>query len=255
MKVVILAGGLGTRISEQTYNKPKPMIEIGTKPILWHIMKIYSNFGYNDFIICGGYKIEVIKKFFLQMKSKINFSYNNYNYLKKSKKNSKKWKVHLVDTGINSNTGGRLKRLEKILSNEENFFFTYGDGLSNININKLLKFHIKNKKIATLTAITPPSRFGILKFNGNKIKSFFEKRDFEKDYLVNGGFFVFTNKIFKYIKNDKSILEQTPIISLTKKGQIVGYKHKGFWFSMDTQRDHIYLNKLWKKKKAPWKSW
>tara|TARA_Y100000768_G_scaffold301817_1_gene235651 strand:- start:134 stop:889 length:756 start_codon:yes stop_codon:yes gene_type:complete len=251
MKVVILAGGLGTRISEETYNKPKPMIKIGTKPIIWHIMKIYSKYGYTDFIICGGYKIEVIKKFFKSMKSKINFKYN---FEKKSKKKSNKWNVHLVNTGIKTNTGGRLKRLEKILS-KENFFFTYGDGLSNVNINKLLKFHIKNKTIATLTAITPPSRFGILKFKGNKIHGFFEKRDFEKDYLVNGGFFVFTNKIFKYIKNDKTILEKSPIIRLTRNRQVSGYKHKGFWFSMDTQRDHIYLNKLWKIKKAPWKIW
>ena len=254
MKVVILAGGLGTRISEHTYNKPKPMIKIGNKPILWHIMKIYSYYGYNDFIICGGYKIEVIKKFFLNMKSKINF---NYNFKKNSKlkKDFKKWNVHLVNTGKNSNTGGRLKRLEKILLNEKNFFFTYGDGLSDLNINELLKFHIKNRTIATLTAITPPSRFGILKFRGNKINGFFEKRDFEKDYLVNGGFFVFTNEIFKYIKNDKTILEKSPIIKLTRNRQISGYKHKGFWFSMDTQRDHIYLNKLWKIKKALWKIW
>ncbi len=254
MKVVILAGGLGTRISEQTYNKPKPMIKIGNMPIIWHIMKIYSKYGYNDFVICGGYKIEVIKKFFTQIKSNVNFIYNN-KLSKNPKKKNFKWNVHLVNTGIKTNTGGRLKKLEKILSKEKNFFFTYGDGLSNININKLLKFHLKNKTVATLTAITPPSRFGILKFKGNKIIRFLEKRDFEKDYLVNGGFFVFNRKIFKYIKNDKTILEKAPIIKLTKNREISGYKHKGFWFSMDTQRDHIYLNKLWQSKKALWKIW
>ena len=252
MKVVILAGGLGTRISEETYNKPKPMIKIGSMPVIWHIMKIYSKYGYNDFVICGGYKIEVIKKFFLKMKKKINFRYNDNNI---ANVDTNKWNVNLIFTGNATNTGGRLKRLEKILKKEKNFFFTYGDGLSNINLDKLLKFHIKNKTVATLTAVTPPSRFGVLKFRGNKIKSFFEKRDFEKDYLVNGGFFVFDNEIFKYLNNDKTILEKEPIIKLTKKNEISGYKHKGFWFSMDTQRDHIYLNKLWKSKKAPWKIW
>ena len=252
MKVVILAGGLGTRISEETINKPKPMIRIGKYPILWHIMKIYSKYGHKDFIICGGYKINFIKKFFLSSQSKINFLYG----LKKThNKKNKKWNVRLVNTGNLTNTGGRLKRLENLLKQENNFFFTYGDGLSNINLDNLLKFHKKNKTIATLTAVTPPSRFGVLKFRGNKIKRFLEKRDFEKDYLVNGGFFVFSNKIFKFIKNDKTILERDPIINLTKKKKICGFKHKGFWFSMDTQRDHVYLTKLWKTKNPPWKIW
>ncbi len=253
MKAVILAGGLGTRISEETFNKPKPMIQIGNKPILWHIMKIYSKFGVNDFIICGGYKINVIKNFFLGLKKEINFSCG----LKVKKKilGNKKWNVQLVNTGDKTNTGGRLKRIKNLLEDEDFFFLTYGDGLSNININKLLNFHKKNKTIATLTAVTPPSRFGVLKFKGNKISRFLEKRDFEKAYLVNGGFFVFSNKIFNFLRNDKTILEKEPIINLTKKKEISGYKHKGFWFSMDTQRDHVHLNNLWKSKNPPWKIW
>ena len=163
--------------------------------------------------------------------------------------------MHLVNTGRKTNTGGRLKKIKKLLKDEIFFFFTYGDGLANINLKKLLKFHKKNNTIATLTAVTPPSRFGVLKFKGNKIIRFLEKRDFEKDYLVNGGFFVFSNKIFNYIKNDRTVLEKETIINLTKKREISGYKHKGFWFSMDTQRDHAYLNELWSSKFPPWKIW
>ena len=223
MKAVILAGGLGTRISEETFNKPKPMIQIGKKPILWHIMKIYSKFGINDFIICGGYKINVIKNFFLDLNKEINFYYG-LNVKKKILINkNKKWNVQLVNTGDKTNTGGRLKRVQDLLKGEKFFFLTYGDGLSNINIKKLLDFHKKNKTIATLTAVTPPSRFGVLKFKGNKISRFLEKRDFEKDYLVNGGFFVFSNKIFEFLRNDKTILEREPIINLTKKKEISGY--------------------------------
>lgn len=255
MKAVILAGGLGTRISEETFNKPKPMIQIGKKPVLWHIMKIYSKFGVNDFIICGGYKINVIKNFFLGLNKEINFFYG-FNKKKEILINkNKKWNVQLVYTGDKTNTGGRLKRVKDLLKDEKFFFLTYGDGLSNINIKKLLDFHKKNKTIATLTAVTPPSRFGVLKFKGNKISRFLEKRDFEKDYLVNGGFFVFSNKIFDFLRDDKTILEKEPIMKLTKKMQISGYKHKGFWFSMDTQRDHIHLNDLWKSKNPPWKIW
>ncbi len=253
MKAVILAGGLGTRISEETTNKPKPMIKIGNKPILWHIMKIYSKYGINDFIICGGYKINVIKAFFLKLKKEVNFTYGTK--IKNKNTNNKKWNVQLINTGDRTNTGGRLKRLKGLLKKEKFFFFTYGDGLSDINIKKLLQFHIKNRTIATLTAVTPPSRFGVLKFKGNKILRFLEKRDFEKDYLVNGGFFVFSNKIFNYLRNDKTVLEKEPISNLTKKKEISGYKHNGFWFSMDTQRDHVHLNKLWKSKKPPWKIW
>ena len=251
LKVVILAGGYGTRLGTLTKLKPKPMVDVCGKPIIEHIIQLYLKSGFSNFIICGGYKIEVIKDYFKKkFKKNILLNHKNETFIKKNN-----FSIRIVNTGKNSNTGGRLKRLEKILLNEKNFFFTYGDGLSDLNINELLKFHIKNRTIATLTAITPPSRFGILKFRGNKINGFFEKRDFEKDYLVNGGFFVFTNEIFKYIKNDKTILEKSPIIKLTRNRQISGYKHKGFWFSMDTQRDHIYLNKLWKIKKALWKIW
>jgi len=257
MKVIILAGGLGTRISEETYNKPKPMVKIGKMPILWHIMKIYSAQGYKDFIICGGYKQKVIKNFFLNLKKPIiKLFINNKYQAKKSKKNYKAgWNVNIVDTGINSNTGERLKKLKKILHKENNFFFTYGDGLANINLKKLLSFHKKQKTVATLTAITPPSRFGVLKFKGNKISRFLEKRDFEKDYLVNGGFFVFSKQIFKYLRGKNPILEKNTLEFLSTKGQLSGFKHKDFWFSMDTQRDHIFLNNLWVSKKSPWKIW
>ena len=251
MKVVILAGGLGTRISEETNNKPKPMVKIGDKPMLWHIMNIYSNYGFNDFIICGGYKIKIIKQFFEKMsKNKVLFNYNN-NILS-SKQDNKKWKVNLVDTGLHTNTGGRLKRLENILKDEEKFFFTYGDGLSNINLKKLLEFHKKQKTIATLTAVTPPSRFGVLKIKDKKVIKFLEKKDFEKDYIVNGGYFIFSKKIFNYLKNDNKILEQKPLENLAYDGELSSFTHKDFWFSMDTQRDQIYLSKLNKEKKKYW---
>tara|TARA_A100001388_G_C28627206_1_gene430472 strand:- start:48 stop:815 length:768 start_codon:yes stop_codon:yes gene_type:complete len=255
MKVVILAGGLGTRISEETQNKPKPMVNIGDKPILWHIMNIYSRQGYKDFIICGGYKLNVIKNFFQQFDgNKIIFNYNGKKLSKKNsyKKSRNTWNVNLIDTGLQTYTGGRLKRLEKILKNEQNFFFTYGDGLSNLNIKKLLKLHLKQKTIATLTAVTPPSRFGVLKVKNNKVKKFLEKKDFEKDFLVNGGFFVFNQKIFNFLKNDNTILEQQPLEKLARINQLSSYLHLGSWFSMDTQRDQVYLDKLYKDKKHFW---
>lgn len=252
MKVVILAGGLGTRISEETSNKPKPMVKVGNKPIIWHIMNIYAKQGFKDFIICGGYKINVIKNFLKNNQNKITLNYNNFKISEKKNINSRAWNINLIDTGIHTNTGGRLKRIEKILKNEKNFFFTYGDGLSNINLKKLIKCHNKNDTIATLTAVTPPSRFGVLQIKNNKVLKFLEKKDFEKDYLVNGGFFIFSNKIFKFLKNDNTILERKPLEKLANLGELSSYIHKDFWFSMDTQRDQIYLNNLWKQKKSLW---
>lgn len=227
MKVVILAGGLGTRISEYTKSIPKPMIRIKTLPILVHIMKHYAKYGFNEFYIALGYKGNVIK-----------------NYFKKKKFN---WKVNLINTGKNTMTGGRLKRLKKYL-HKENFFLTYGDGLSNVDIAKLLKFHNDNKKLVTLTAVRPPARFGALKLKGNLVKYFKEKSRMDEGW-INGGFFVINPKFFNYIKNDQTYLERGPLENITKIKQLVGYKHNGFWQCVDTKRDLILLNKILKNKK------
>ena len=235
MKVVILCGGLGTRISEETNVKPKPMVKIGNKPILIHIINYYQKFGLNHFVLAMGYK----KKFII-------------NYFKKKKFN---FKLDLIDTGKNTLTGGRLLRLKKYLEQEENFMLTYGDGLSNVNISKLLKFHKKNKKTATLTAVRPPVRFGELKIGSNAVVYKFEEKPNVTNNWINGGFFVFNKKIFKYLKNDKTILERDPVINLTKKRELIAFKHNDFWQCMDTLRDKKLLNKIWndKRKKAPWK--
>ena len=228
MKVVILAGGLGTRISEYTKSIPKPMIRIKTLPILVHIMNHYAKYGFNEFYIALGYKGNVIK-----------------NYFKKKKIN---WKVNLINTGKNTMTGGRLKRLKKYL-HKENFFLTYGDGLSNIDIAKLLKFHNDNKKLVTLTAVRPPARFGALKLKGNLVKYFKEKSRMDEGW-INGGFFVINPKFFNYIKNDQTYLERDPLENITKKNQLAAYKHNGFWQCVDTKRDLILLNKILKSKKV-----
>jgi glucose-1-phosphate cytidylyltransferase len=228
MKVVILAGGLGTRISEYTKSIPKPMIRIKTLPILVHIMNHYAKYGFNEFYIALGYKGNVIK-----------------NYFKKKKFN---WKVNLINTGKNTMTGGRLKRLKKYL-HKENFFLTYGDGLSNVDIAKLLKFHNDNKKLVTLTAVRPPARFGALKLKGNLVKYFKEKSRMDEGW-INGGFFVINPKFFNYIKNDQTYLERDPLENITKKNQLAAYKHNGFWQCVDTKRDLILLNKILKSKKV-----
>jgi glucose-1-phosphate cytidylyltransferase len=227
MKVVILAGGLGTRISEYTKSIPKPMIRIKTLPILVHIMKHYAKYGFNEFYIALGYKGNVIK-----------------NYFKKKKFN---WKVNLIDTGKNTMTGGRLKRLKKYL-HKENFFLTYGDGLSNVDIAKLLKFHNDNKKLVTLTAVRPPARFGALKLKGNLVKYFKEKSRMDEGW-INGGFFVINPKFFNYIKSDQTYLERGPLENITKIKQLAAYKHNGFWQCVDTKRDLILLNKILKIKR------
>ena len=256
MKAVILAGGLGTRLSEETIVKPKPMVEIGNKPILWHIMKIYSHYGITDFIICGGYKFEYIKSYFLNYfvntsDIKVDLKSRSTKILNKHKEN---WSVTLVDTGKNTMTGGRLKRIKKYT--DDDFCFTYGDGLGNINIKNLIKQHKKDNSIATLTSVLPPERFGTLQINkkNNKIELFKEKPK-NVDNWINGGFFVLSPKIFDYIKNDKSIFEKEVLERLSKKKLLSAFKHKNFWYAMDKLSDKNHLNQLWDKKKAPWKVW
>ena len=226
MKVIILAGGFGTRISEYTKIIPKPMIQIRKKPIIHRIMEHYSRYGHKEFFIALGYKGHVIKNYF-------------------KSKNLPKWKINLVETGKNTMTGGRLKKFEKIMKNET-FMLTYGDGLSNININKLINFHKKNKKIVTLTAVRPPARFGAVKLKGNKVTYFKEKSTLDEGW-INGGFFVMEPKIFQYIKDSKTFLEKEPLVSISKKKQLVAFKHQGFWQCMDTIRDKVLLEKNFKK--------
>jgi len=256
MKVVILAGGLGTRISEESDLKPKPMIEIGGKPILWHIMKIYSHYGFNDFVICCGYKAYCIKDYFHhyymhQADMTIDLGKNTIDY---HNSNAEPWKVTLVDTGLNTMTGGRVKRIQKYIGNET-FLLTYGDGVANIDIASLVEFHKKNGKLATLTAIQPSGRFGALGIDGERIDSFQEKPKGDGSW-INGGFFVLEPEVFEYIKEgDATIWERTPLEGLAKNGQLNAYKHSGFWQPMDTLRDKHELENLWVKDKAPWKVW
>ena len=233
MKCVILAGGYGTRISEESHLKPKPMIEIGGKPILWHIMKIYSNYDINEFVICCGYKGEKIKEYF-------------------SNTNSAPWNVELVDTGLDTMTGGRLKRIQNHI--DGTFCATYGDGLSDIDINNLISFHREKKSVATLTAAHPPERFGILSINGDYVTEFHEKHSGESSW-INGGFFVFEPEIFDYIHNDSTVLEKSPLETLAKENKLTAFKHNGFWYAMDTLREKKYLEKLWDNNQAPWKVW
>ena len=221
MKVVILAGGKGTRLSEYTKKIPKPMVKINNIPIIVHIMKIYAKFGYKDFVIAAGFKSKIIKKYF--------------------KKKILDWKINVIDTGLNSMTGGRVKCLQKILNNEK-FFLTYGDGVSNININKLLKFHNQNKSTVTLTAVRPPARFGAIKIKGKKVTMFREKSILDEGW-INGGFFVVEPEIFKYIKNDKTIFENYPLTKLGNEKKLFAFKHKSFWYCMDTVRDKEILEK------------
>lgn len=255
MKAVILAGGFGTRLSEETHIKPKPMVEIGGFPILWHVMKIYSAYGINDFIVCCGYKGYVIKEYFsnyfLHM-SDVTIDLKN-NHIDIREKFVEPWKITLVDTGLETQTGGRLKRVEKYLD-DESFCFTYGDGVSDINIAELIKFHKKKKKIATVTAVQPPGRFGTLDLDGEDVIDFKEKiADGSK--WINGGFFIFEKEIIKYIENDFTILEKEPLETLAKKSQLCAYKFNGFWQHVDTLRDQRYLENLWNSGKAAWKVW
>ena len=256
MKAILLAGGLGTRISEESHLKPKPMIEIGGKPILWHIMKIYSEHGINDFIICCGYKSYVIKEYFtnyfLHM-SDLTVDMTN-NSLEVHEQNAEPWKVTLIETGLNTQTGGRLKRVSKYLEDDETFCLTYGDGVSNINISKSIEFHKEHGKLATMAAVQPPGRFGALKLVGKAITNFQEKPIGEGSW-INGGFFVMSPKILDYIEDDKTILEGEPLQRLAQENELMAFKHNGFWKPMDTLRDKIQLEEMWKNNCAPWKSW
>ena len=233
MKAVILAGGYGTRFGEETHLKPKPMIEIGGKPILWHIMKIYSAYKINEFVICCGYKGNVIKEYF-------------------SKFDSALWNIELVDTGIDTMTGGRIKRIQNHI--DDTFCLTYGDGLSNVDINSLISFHKEKKSLATLTAVHPPERFGVLELSEEYVTEFHEKHRGQSSW-INGGFFVFEPEIFDYINDDTTILERAPLETLAKEKKLAAFKHNGFWHSMDTLRDKNNLENLWNSKKAPWKIW
>jgi glucose-1-phosphate cytidylyltransferase len=256
MKAVILAGGLGTRISEETYLKPKPMIEIGGKPILWHIMKIYSHHGINDFIICCGYMGYVIKEYFanyfLHM-SDVTFDMTN-NSMEVHQQNAESWRVTLVDTGETTMTGGRLKRIAPYLAGEDTFCFTYGDGVSDVNIRELISFHNAQNVKATLTATLPPGRFGALDMEDCKVRSFKEKPKGDGG-MINGGFFVLSTDVIEYIDGDSCIWERVPLETLAEQGQLAAYQHHGFWQPMDTLRDKNHLEELWQSGQAPWKIW
>ena len=256
MKAVILAGGLGTRLSEETVTKPKPMVEIGGKPILWHIMKTYSHYGINDFIILCGYKGYVIKEYFdnyFLHQSDVTFNMKD-NKMIVHQKRAEPWTVTLVDTGDNSMTGGRLKRVSEYLEDEENFCFTYGDGVADIDISALIKFHKAHGKEATLCATFPPGRFGALEIINNEVRQFQEKPRGD-GALINGGFFVLSPKVIDRIENDTTIWEQQPLKGLAFDNQLMAFKHEGFWQPMDTLRDKMYLEELLATNKAPWKLW
>jgi len=257
MKVVILAGGFGTRISEESHLIPKPMIEIGEKPILWHIMKYYSAFGFNDFIICCGYKQYVIKEFFADYylhTSDVSFDFTADNKMIVHSNTTEPWKVTLVDTGLNTMTGGRLKRIKSYIGNEP-FMLTYGDGLSNIDLNALRDFHLNHGLIATISAIQLGGRFGMLEIDQAEVIHSFKEKSKEDGGWINGGFMVLNPEIFDYIEGDETILERYPLETLASLGQLKAYKHHGFWQCMDTLRDKELLEKHWAKNEAPWKIW
>ena len=255
MKVVILAGGLGTRLAEETDARPKPMVEIGGKPILWHIMKIYSAHGLNDFIICCGYKGYMIKEYFahyfLHM-SDVTFDMHS-NCMEVHEKHVEPWKVTLVDTGLNTQTGGRLKRIREYLD-DENFCFTYGDGVSDVDIHKIIALHNQQGRLATLTAVLQPGRFGVMDFEGNRVSAFHEKPR-GKGGWINGGFYVLSPKVLDLIEDDSTIWERGPMEKLASKGNLSAYFHDGFWQCMDTLRDRMKLEELWASGNAPWKLW
>ena len=261
--LVLLAGGLGSRISEETYNKPKPMIKIGNMPMIWHIMKYYSQFKVNKFIILAGYKSEVIKEFFLnyhyyRSSFSINLYDNNINILRKHNNLKENWDVTILDTGEETNTGGRIKKAEQIIykiDNEKDFLLTYSDGLSNINLNKLYLNHLANKKLISVTAVKPPGRFGSLSISSkNVVKSFVEKPEGDNSY-ISGGFFVCSKKIFKYFVKKNPVFESDILPNISRNKQVVAYKHTDFWQPLDTLRDYKKLKNLWDSKKAPWKIW
>ena len=256
MKVVLLAGGFGTRISEESHLRPKPMIEIGEKPILWHIMKYYSQFGFHEFVICLGYKQYVVKEFFADYflhTSDVTFDLAN-NKMEVHNNYSEPWKVTLVDTGLNTMTGGRVKRIWPYVEGET-FMLTYGDGVADVDLNALAEFHKNHGKIATLTSVNMGQRFGVLDLDDNgQIQSFREKND-DDGAMINGGFMVFEPGIFDYLQDDTTVLEKAPLENLAKDGQLMAYRHSGFWKCMDTQRDKQQLEAMWQSGNAPWKIW
>jgi len=255
MKVVILAGGFGTRLSEETLLRPKPMVDIGGMPILWHIMKIYSSFGLNDFVICCGYKGYLIKEFFANYflhLSDVTIDLAN-NEMKIHQNQSEPWKVTLIDTGISTMTGGRLRRVKEHLEGQD-FCFTYGDGVGNIDIQSLIDSHKKNKTLATLTAVRSPGRFGIISLKDNFVENF-EEKPMDNNSWINGGFFVLSPGIFDYIESDETVWEAEPLKNLALNNQLAAFKHYDFWQPMDTLRDQMHLEDLWKNNKAPWKTW
>lgn len=256
MKAVILAGGLGTRLSEETSTRPKPMVEIGGKPILWHIMKMYSSHGINDFVICCGYKGYVIKEYFanyfLHM-SDVTFNMRD-NSMEVHNKRAEPWTVTLVDTGDNSMTGGRLRRVSDYVKHEQAFCFTYGDGVGDIDIAETVRFHKAHGKAATLTATYPPGRFGALDIRNGQVMNFKEKPKGD-GAMINGGFFVLTPLVLDYLTDDSTIWEQEPLMNLANDGQLMAYEHQGFWQPMDTLRDKNHLEELWDSGEAPWKTW
>lgn len=257
MKVVILAGGLGTRISEESHLKPKPMIEVGDAPILWHIMKYYSSYGFNEFIICCGYKGYVIKEYFADYylhRSDITFDFSDNNKMIVHNNVAEPWKVTVIDTGLNTMTGGRLKRIQKYVGNET-CMMTYGDGVSDVNLDALLKFHREHGKAATLTAIQPGGRFGVLDIDDSQTVRQFSEKAKEDGGWINAGFMVLEPEAFSYIEGDQIYFEKEPLENMAKDGNLAAYRHEGFWKCMDTMRDKGMLDELWNKGNAPWKCW
>ncbi len=257
MKAVLLAGGFGTRISEESQFKPKPMIEIGSMPILWHIMKLYSHYGVNEFIICAGYKQHVIKEWFADYflhTSDVTFDFTQDDKIIIHNKRAEQWKVTVVDTGLHTMTGGRLKRVKSFIGNEP-FFMTYGDGVSDVDIAKLYEFHKSHGKLATMSAIKPESRFGVLDLDkNNEVNAFREKSSVDSGY-INAGFMVLDPKVLDYVADDTIMFEREPMEKLAQDGELMCYKHHGFWQCMDTLRDKEKLEKMWAKNNAPWKVW
>lgn len=257
MKVVILAGGFGTRISEESHLKPKPMVEIGERPILWHIMKTYSSYGFNDFIICLGYKGYCIKEYFTHYflhESDITFDFRNHNERIIHTHSAEPWKVTLVNTGVDTMTGGRVKRIQDYVGSSP-FLLTYGDGVADVNINHLVEYHKKHGKLATVTSIQPVGRFGALALDSENLVHGFKEKPKGDGSWINGGFFVMQPEVLKYISGDTTVLEQEPLEGLARDNQLVAYKHTGFWQPMDTLRDKNYLDELWRSGNAPWKVW
>ena len=257
MKVVILAGGLGTRISEESHLKPKPMIEIGEKPILWHIMKHYASFGYDDFLICCGYKAYVIKEYFANYylhNCDVSFDFRNNNSMKICSNQAEPWRVTLVDTGLNTMTGGRILRVKEYINNES-FFLTYGDGVSNVDIRQLHDYHKEHGKTSTITTVNAGQRFGVIDIDKDGSITEFREKSEDDGSMINAGFMVFDPDIFNYIDGDSTILEREPMERLAKNKQLMSYKHTGFWKCMDTQRDKENLEAMWRQGDAPWKVW